>query len=395
MELRIYLRILRRRWWIVLPAFLSVFVATSAFTSAQAPIYRATGTFIVAPKKLSFEDTRSFMTGLDTLSRNAEIAGTYVEVARSRMIKREASTALDFSAEERGSLSVDSRLLAGTSVIEITVEGNDPALAQSFAVMVGEKTTAYMQELYDAYDFKPLDPPSLPRSPAKPRKTLNLALGAIFGLALGVGLAFLVEYLQVPTATKAAPRQVAAKPEPVPTVKIAPVREVAKPKPRRVAKAAPPKPAAKPEPVPPAEAIPVKEVARPKPRRAAKAAPPVKAAKPEPVPTVETVPVREVAKPRPRRATKAAPVAPAVPCPYIGARNKKTLHHHQCGSVKQMKESNKVCFQTLEEAIAAGYVPCKHCKPQHAATGTDRSGYAHRYSGSDEPAETSIAYLRL
>lgn len=324
MELRIYLRILRRKWWIVLPAFLSVFVATIAFTSAQAPIYRATATFIVAPKKLSFEDTRSFMTGLDTLSRNLEIAGTYVEVSRSRMIKREASTALNLSAEERGSLSVDSRLLAGTTVIEITVEGNDPTLAQSFALMVGDKTTTYMQELYEAYDVKPLDLPSLPRSPAKPRKTLNVALGAIVGLALGVGLAFFAEYLQVPTATEAAPRKVAAEPEPVSTV--------------------------------------------------------------------ETTPVREVARLKPTSAAKAVPVASDVPCPYIGARNKKILHHPWCSSVKQMKESNKVCFQTLEEAIAAGYVPCKHCKPQHAATGTDRSGDAHRYSGSHESSRAKQVF---
>jgi succinoglycan biosynthesis transport protein ExoP len=289
MELRIYSRILIRRWWIVLLAFLSVFVATIAFTSAQAPTYRATATFIVAPKKLSFEDTKSFMTGLDTLSRNLGIAGTYVEVSRSRMIKRESSTALNLSAEERGSLSVDSRLLAGTTVIEITVEGNDPTLAQSFAVMVGDKTTTYMQELYEAYDFKPLDPPSLPRSPARPRKTLNLALGAIFGLALGVGLAFLAEYLQAPLATS-------------------------------------------------------------------------------------------------------APMAPTVPSPYIGARNMKTLHHPWCSSVKQMKEGNKVGFQTLGEAIAAGYVPCKHCKPQHAATGTDRPSHAHRYSGSDESSRAKQVF---
>lgn len=199
MELRIYLRVLWRKWWIVLLAFLSVFVATIIFTSTQTPIYRATATFIIAPKKLSFEDTRSFVAALDTLSRRSEIAATYVEVAKSHLIRREASTALNVSNDERKSLSVDSRLLAGTTVIEITVEANNPTLARSFTVMVGDETTAYMQELCEAYDFKPLDVPSLPRSPAKPNKELTLALGAVFGLALGAGLAFLAEYLQAPT----------------------------------------------------------------------------------------------------------------------------------------------------------------------------------------------------
>ena len=93
---------------------------------------------------------------------------------------------------------MDSRLLAGTTVIEVTVEGNDPSVARSFAVLVGDKTTAYMEELYEAYYFKPLDPPSLPRSPAKPNKKLNLAMGAVFGLVLGMGLAFFSEYWQGP-----------------------------------------------------------------------------------------------------------------------------------------------------------------------------------------------------
>ena len=50
-------------------------------------------------------------------------------------------------------------------------------------------------------------------------------------------------------------------------------------------------------------------------------------------------------------------------CPYIGNKNSMKFHRASCGSVKQMKESNKVCLQTREEAIAAGYSPCGNCKP--------------------------------
>jgi diguanylate cyclase (GGDEF)-like protein len=197
MELKIYLRVLLRKWWIVLPAFLITFTATTVFTFTQAPTYRATATFLVAPAG-SFEDIKSFANGLDILGRRTEIASTYAEVAASRLIRRDAADELNLSQDQRKGLSVDSRLLAGTNVIEIAVEGSNPVVVRDFANMVGAKTIAYAQKLYDAYNLSPLDQATVPTFPVKPNKKLNLALGAILGLALGGGLAFLSEYLQAP-----------------------------------------------------------------------------------------------------------------------------------------------------------------------------------------------------
>ena len=49
--------------------------------------------------------------------------------------------------------------------------------------------------------------------------------------------------------------------------------------------------------------------------------------------------------------------------PYIGNRNSKKFHYAECSSVDDMKEKNKVEFATRQEAIDAGYVPCKRCDP--------------------------------
>jgi succinoglycan biosynthesis transport protein ExoP len=46
-----------------------------------------------------------------------------------------------------------------------------------------------------ATNIRVVDPAEVPVSPVKPRKTLNLALGALFGMVFGVGLAFFREYL--------------------------------------------------------------------------------------------------------------------------------------------------------------------------------------------------------
>jgi len=197
MELKIYLRVLLRKWWIVLPVFLITFTATVIFTFTQTPTYKTTATFIVVPAG-SFGDIKSFASGLDMLSRRTEIATTYAEVAVSGLIRREAAEELNLSWDQWKRLSVDSQLLAGTNVLKITVEGSDPALVRDFANMVGAKTMAYVQELYEVFEMRPLDQATLRASPVKPNKVLYLALGAVFGLVLGVGLALLSEYLQAP-----------------------------------------------------------------------------------------------------------------------------------------------------------------------------------------------------
>jgi diguanylate cyclase (GGDEF)-like protein len=199
MELKIYLRFLLRKWWIVLLAFLVVFTPTAVFTFVQPSTFRATATFVVSPSS-SFQDARSFLSGLDVLNNKDQVVNTYAQVATSRLIRNQIAGILKLSPAQEKSLIVESRLRAGTNVIEIAVEGNDPVLVADFANKIGEKTIDYVEKLYEVYDLKPLDQATPPLSPIRPDKTLNLALGAMIGLVLGVGLPFLVEYLHAPLA---------------------------------------------------------------------------------------------------------------------------------------------------------------------------------------------------
>ena len=48
---------------------------------------------------------------------------------------------------------------------------------------------------------------------------------------------------------------------------------------------------------------------------------------------------------------------------YIGNSHTKKFHLPSCPSVSNMKDSNKVEFDSRDEAISEGYVPCKQCNP--------------------------------
>lgn len=197
MELKIYLRILLRKWWVIIPVFLATFAGTVAFTFTQRPTYEATATFIVAPAS-SFEDTGSFVNGVDTLSRRPEIATTYAEIALSRSIKQSAAEKLSLSTVQLTDVEMTSKLRTGSNVLEIKAAGTNPQLITDFVNAVGSQTLAYTENLYEVFDLKPLDPAIVPLTPIKPNKKLNLGLGGGLGLILGVALAVLLEYLQTP-----------------------------------------------------------------------------------------------------------------------------------------------------------------------------------------------------
>ena len=201
MELRTYLQILVKRWWIVVPVFVITVAFTALFTLSQAPVYSATATFVVSPSPSSL-DARGVLSGLDALGGKSLVANTYAEVATSRAVREEAAGALGLDPLQSGPLVAGSKLRAGTNVIEITVEGTDPVLAAAFANEVGNSTVSYVAKLYEVYDLKPLDAATLPVDPVRPNVKLNLVLGAILGLALGAGLAFAFEYLHIPAETK-------------------------------------------------------------------------------------------------------------------------------------------------------------------------------------------------
>ncbi len=48
---------------------------------------------------------------------------------------------------------------------------------------------------------------------------------------------------------------------------------------------------------------------------------------------------------------------------YIGNSNSGKFHYADCPTVAKMNPANKVFLNTREEAIGAGYIPCKRCKP--------------------------------
>lgn len=48
---------------------------------------------------------------------------------------------------------------------------------------------------------------------------------------------------------------------------------------------------------------------------------------------------------------------------FIGNSSSHIFHKPDCSSAENMKDGNKVTFESRDEAVVAGYTPCKRCSP--------------------------------
>jgi hypothetical protein len=55
--------------------------------------------------------------------------------------------------------------------------------------------------------------------------------------------------------------------------------------------------------------------------------------------------------------------------PFIGSRNSNVYHYPWCPHVQQIKPENRVTFNTVADACAAGYRPCEDCNPPPCGSG--------------------------
>lgn len=190
MEIKIFLQLLLKKWWLILSITVIAVVGTAIFTYFQRPVYSASVTYVVSPSSDLLNGT-NFLSGLSVLGGQPTIANTFASIASSANVKQQAVEILGLNAAQAINLVVDSRVQTNTNILQVTVEGTDPLLVQAFAAKVGESTVDYVHRLGGVYDLKILDDAKSPDRPVRPNLKLNLVLSLGLGLILGCGLALL------------------------------------------------------------------------------------------------------------------------------------------------------------------------------------------------------------
>ena len=210
MELRRYLTVLRsRRWLIFVTTALAALVAYGVTASPDRYVARSTiyvGSTAIAFDPGAGEISNDRMAGLDRLVL------TFSRMIDSEPVAERAIDELDvdLTPDEVVAATTTTPELA-TQLLYIDVVDADPALAQSLSTALADAFVEAVQE------FEPVDSEgsiprlpayvferaSLPEHPVPSGQVRSVILAALFGLVVGAGVAFLLDYLDVSIRTAA------------------------------------------------------------------------------------------------------------------------------------------------------------------------------------------------
>lgn len=196
MELRHYLVIVWRGRWLVLLAVAASVAAALAFSARAVPVYEARAKIFIGPRAATVGDLSA---ALEELSFSREFLGSYAELLKSRPLAERVVEVESLSARPAELVNrIKTRIIPDTRIIELSVTDSSAAGAQGIANALAEIfVTEGVQEFGGAAGvrakiFEPALPPTRPVIPNTRRDGL---LGGGLGLALGVGMAFLLAQL--------------------------------------------------------------------------------------------------------------------------------------------------------------------------------------------------------
>jgi capsular exopolysaccharide synthesis family protein len=214
MDLRSYLRAVRRRWWIVLAVVVVAMGVGGALTIRTRPQYASTVTFFVNTPNQGVAD--AYQGSLFTQQR----VKSYVDLLTSDRL------AQSLAADPRIGLSTDGvrRRISGTSEPNtVLLQATVTDTSQARALRLTEALAATFPTLIQQIETPPgaaqptvkvelVNGPRLSTNPVSPRPARNLALAGLLGLLLGVAIAVLREQLDNTVRSSTVLQRVASAP---------------------------------------------------------------------------------------------------------------------------------------------------------------------------------------
>jgi len=197
-ELKDYIRVIRKRWQIIVAVMLVVVAAAALATALSPKVYQAQTTLFVSTSGGS--DTNSLQAGSNFTQQRVK---SYADVITTPKVLDPVirSLRLDTTAAKIGE-QITATVPLDTVLIEVAVTGTDPRVAARVADSVGKQFTKTVADLESVGKSKSspvkvtvVSVPTVPTAPISPKPTRNLALGLVLGLLLGLGLALLRDLL--------------------------------------------------------------------------------------------------------------------------------------------------------------------------------------------------------
>jgi capsular polysaccharide biosynthesis protein len=191
-ELSQYIRILQKRWWVIVVAVVATAASAFLFSRLQTPTYQSTVEVVIQPARPDFGLTQSAKTLLRSYMTVADSnfwAQEVIDRLRLDMTPQQLRSNARFAAE-------DDRM-----VIRIEIEDTDGEqanrIARTWAVLMIEWRNSENQKLRkeDRVSAVLRDEPTYSQA-WPPRTAIILVAGAIFGLLIAFVVIFFLEWVE-------------------------------------------------------------------------------------------------------------------------------------------------------------------------------------------------------
>jgi len=191
LDIREVIAIIRKNLWIIilftlLAAILSGIISTFFLSE----VYASSTTLIVSKK---YETTDQLQLSDVNLARN--LVDTYSVIIKSnRVLEKVISNYSNLTLGQlKSKISVSSE--GNTEVLRIRVEDEIPERAADIANSLANVFIEEVNQLLKMENVQVIDVAKTSYAPVRPRVKMNIAVAALVGLMVGVGIAFLREFL--------------------------------------------------------------------------------------------------------------------------------------------------------------------------------------------------------
>lgn len=177
---------------VIIAAIISFFMLT--------PMYQATTQILV-----NQQNTQAQQVTTSEIQTNLQLINTYSEIIKSPAILDIVIEQLDLeltAAQLSGKIAVSNA--NNSQIVSVSVEDANHSVATDIVNTIANVFQQEVTELMNVDNVNILSPAMHSDNPApvSPNKMLNMAIAAVLGLMIGVGIAFLLEYLDTTVKTE-------------------------------------------------------------------------------------------------------------------------------------------------------------------------------------------------
>jgi diguanylate cyclase (GGDEF)-like protein len=195
MEIRLYLQILRRGWWIILATTLTAVIVALTASFLATPQYEAIAHFIITPSVVQTTGRPDvLLQGLNTIDN---VTTTYAQVMSSARIYTDAMAFLGLQPSDLNKYSYKASVIPNSSVLELSVSGPDPQMTAKLANAIGFATISFTRNLNQIINIDFLDTAVPPTAPTSPQPMRDAGLALLLGLIVGAALAIFSEQFRL------------------------------------------------------------------------------------------------------------------------------------------------------------------------------------------------------